>query len=56
MRVAYPGSSRRADHFSCRNYFNPSYGLKDMIFRSFKQFSEFILKSEMNYDVSITQC
>ena len=26
------GSSRRSDQLSCRKYFHPSYGLKDMIF------------------------
>ena len=31
-RAAYPGSSRRSDQLSCRKYFHPSYGLKDMIF------------------------
>ena len=31
-RVAYPGSSRRSEQLSCRKYFHPSYGLKDMIF------------------------
>ena len=28
-------SYRRADHFSYINFFNPSYGLKDMNFQSF---------------------
>ena len=31
-RTAYPESSRRSEQLSCRKYFHPSYGLKDMIF------------------------
>ena len=31
-RAAYPDSSCRSEQLSCRKYFHPSYGLKDMIF------------------------
>ena len=30
--VVYPDSSRRSEQLSYRKHFNPSYGLKDMIF------------------------
>ena len=40
-RTAYPDSSRRSEQLSCRKYFHPNYGLKDMIFKRFKSFSDF---------------
>ena len=38
--MTYSDSSRLSDHFSYIIYFNPSYGLKDMIFSKFYLFFE----------------
>ena len=39
--MTYSDSSRRSDHFSYINFFNPSYGLIYMIFQSLSNFLDF---------------
>ena len=41
-RTAYPDSSRRSEQLSCFNFFDLSYGLKDMNYLSFYYFSEIL--------------
>jgi hypothetical protein len=60
MWVAYLDLSRRSEQLSCSKFFDPDYGLKDMIFQSFKEFLEFnyLFKFELSRivkdDVSMT--
>ena len=42
IRVAYSGSLYFSDQLSRINYFNPSYGLKDINFINLIQFKSFI--------------
>lgn len=54
------GSTHFSDRFTYVNYFNPNYGLKDMIFQSFIDFLEFLdlfkltLSEIVSIDVSIS--
>ena len=41
--IAYSDSTHFSDNITYINYFNPSYGLKDMNFRSFYNFLELFL-------------
>src|SRR3954469_10577269 len=46
IRIVYSYSLYFSDEFSCINFFDPSYGLKDIdfqIFKTFKRFSGIIL-------------
>jgi hypothetical protein len=52
MQAAYPGSPRRSEQLSCSKFFDPGYGLKDMIFQSFINFLELTginLNSKLNW-------
>ena len=60
MWIGYSDSTHFSDHFSYINYFNPSYGLKDMIFQNFNHFLELFklfnleLSKIVNDDVNMT--
>ena len=57
--ITYSDSLYFSDHFSYINYFHLTYGLKDMIFQSFKlvlELSKLTEMPNMEYDVMPVSC